>query len=455
MLIFLFSSKEVPSTTVQIQPNEIRQLLIYPPGKGGISINTEDFMCLATDQYLNDIIIDFYLKWIHNNVIPEAQKERTHIFSTFFYKRLTTMTRHTNHDKDVKQTAAQKRHARVQNWTKNVNIFEKDFIIIPINEQSHWFLVIICFPRLKGPVTFDTNVPVDLQYIKKESRWCMVSPFISFHIVFFICFAESSKKMALHIGSTTITPLSKHENALISLGEIYGVDEYDSERDEAEGDESDLESDDSDFDNSQPATPVVPGATSDSPTHQPIKQPLILIFDSLAGASRRRVAATLRDYLTCEYKIKMPEAPLHTFDKDNMPGHCVKVPQQNNFTDCGLYLLQYVEQFFKDPIRDYRIPIKQLVNWFDTLTATRKREDISNLIQKLMDERNGPNNKVILPDIPLPTLNGQLLETDDKEFGEEEMEEAEDDVSSIFVVRSKCIKVYLKYFVGRGRSCRW
>lgn len=194
MLIFLFSSKEVPSTTVQIQPNEIRQLLIYPPGKGGISINTEDFMCLATDQYLNDIIIDFYLKWIHNNVIPEPQKERTHIFSTFFYKRLTTMTRHTNHDKDVKQTAAQKRHARVQNWTKNVNIFEKDFIIIPINEQSHWFLVIICFPRLKGPVTFDTNVPVDLQYIKKESRWCMVSPFISFHIVFLYALQRAARK---------------------------------------------------------------------------------------------------------------------------------------------------------------------------------------------------------------------------------------------------------------------
>lgn len=195
MLIFLFSSKEVPSTTVQIQPNEIRQLLIYPPGKGGISINTEDFMCLATDQYLNDIIIDFYLKWIHNNVIPEAQRERTHIFSTFFYKRLTTMTRHTNHDKDVKQTAAQKRHARVQNWTKNVNLFEKDFIIIPINEQSHWFLVIICFPRLKGPVTFDTNVPVDLQYIKKESRWwCMVSSLIYLFTLYFLFYMLCRKQ---------------------------------------------------------------------------------------------------------------------------------------------------------------------------------------------------------------------------------------------------------------------
>lgn len=56
--------------------------------------------------------------------------------------------------------------------------------------------------------------------------------------------------------------------------------------------------------------------------------------------------ATLRDYLTCEYKAKMPGKPTKVFNKHNMPGHCVKVPQQNNYTDCGLYLLQYVEHFF-------------------------------------------------------------------------------------------------------------
>ncbi|XP_065361584.1 uncharacterized protein velo isoform X3 [Calliphora vicina] len=408
------NSENIPTTT-QLQPNEIRQLLIYPPGKGGISINTEDYMCLATDQYLNDIIIDFYLKWVHDNVIPEAQKERTHIFSTFFYKRLTTLTRHTHHDKDGgKLTPAQKRHARVQNWTKNVNLFEKDFIVIPINEQSHWFLAIICFPRLKGPVTFDTNTPVELQPIKKTK----------------------GKKVSLQIGNTTITPLSKRDSANV-LSEICAVGDDDSERDEAEGDDSDLASEDSDFDNtsssttlnsSQPATPIVTG-TPNTSAHQPIKQPLILIFDSLAGASRSRVVATLRDYLTCEYKIKMTGAPLHTFNKDNMPGHCVKVPQQNNFTDCGLYLLQYVEQFFKDPIRDYRVPIKQLAQWFDTLTVTRKREDISNLLQKLMNERNGPNNKIILPEIPFPTLNGLLVEPEgyNIEFEEEEMEDDDEE----------------------------
>lgn len=78
-----------------------------------------------------------------------------------------------------------------------------------------------------------------------------------------------------------------------------------------------------------------------------ICRPCILIFDSLAGASRNRVVATLRDYLTCEYRAKIREITNHTFNKFNIPGHNVKVPQQTNFTDCGLYLLQYVEHFFK------------------------------------------------------------------------------------------------------------
>lgn len=226
-----------------------------------------------------------------------------------------------------------------------------------------------------------------------------------------------------------------------------------------------MASEDSDFDNAgsaATAAAAVVGGTNNnnnnnnnttassantSPQTQAIKQPLILIFDSLAGASRSRVVATLRDYLTCEYKLKMPESNgPHIFNKDNMPGHCVKVPQQNNFTDCGLYLLQYVEHFFKDPIRDYRLPIKQLNNWFDTITVTKKREDISFLLQKLMNEKNGPNQQLILPKIPFPTLNGQLIEQEESyneehvEFEEEEMEEETIEEVSIGVLTFRYLR---------------
>lgn len=150
-------------------PENIRQILIYPQGKGGISINTEDYMCLATDQYLNDVIIDFYLNYLRINTLKKDQSSKTHIFSSFFYKRLTTATtRQKQCEKDVKLTAAQKRHARIASWTKNVKIFDKDFIIIPINEQSHWFLAIICYPGLNGPCTMEGNIPVKSAIMPKK-----------------------------------------------------------------------------------------------------------------------------------------------------------------------------------------------------------------------------------------------------------------------------------------------
>ncbi|KAH8366986.1 hypothetical protein KR084_012234, partial [Drosophila pseudotakahashii] len=305
-------------------------LVMYPPtGPGGLAISMKDYMCLGRGSFLNDIIIDFYLRWLKDNVIPEGQRERTHIFSTFFHKRLTTIT----HPINLKLTAAQRRHERVQKWTRSVDIFDKDFIIVPFNEQSHWILAIICFPSLRGPVAFGGD------------------------------------------------------------GDGTGAEE------------------------------------SSGGVDGPIKQPVILIFDSLAVISRHRAIAVLRDYLTCEYRAKKPDGDAHVFTRDNMPGFRVDVPQQENLTDCGLYLLQYAEQFFTHPITDYSLPLPELDDWFDLLTVTKKREDLSILIQKLMDEGNHHQQRKVLPVIDFPTLNGELVEerveekVEEKEEGNEKVEE--------------------------------
>lgn len=130
-------------------------------------------------------------------------------------------------------TAAQKRHQRVQSWTKNVNLFEKDFIIIPINEQSHWFLAIICFPNLTEPHTMDTNQPIKLTFNqKKPSKICLKS--ITCVSIVNDPLKIAEKKMTVQIGNTTITPLTKKDDSI----EVH--DDQTSERDEAEGDDSEL-----------------------------------------------------------------------------------------------------------------------------------------------------------------------------------------------------------------------
>ncbi|KAJ8985564.1 hypothetical protein NQ317_011524 [Molorchus minor] len=388
---------------------EIKQLLTYPPeGRGRISINTEDYVCLAQDQFLNDVIIDFYLKYLVENLSPE-QKPRVHIFSTFFYKRLTTKPTKASRksqpsELDPTLTAAQKRHARVKTWTKNVNLFEKDFVVVPINENAHWFLAIICYPGMDGCQTWDGK-PYKLEVQSRRKKKAVT---------------DMEKK-----GSVKQEKIEKP---------IICEEPELSDKDEAEGDDSDLESDDSEelplsqstvTSTTAPSPPQPTPSPPQIPTRQPkesrppIKQPCVLIFDSLAGASRCRVVATLRDYLTCEYKAKLGKERI--FNKDVIKGACPKVPQQNNFTDCGLYLLQYVEHFFSDPIKDYHIPISQIKNWFDEFIVTKKREDIANLIKSLMEEYG--KDIRLLPDIAFPTLNGKLVEHDDEE--DEMMEEEE------------------------------
>lgn len=126
-------------------------------------------------------------------------------------------TKKTQNDKDLKLSAAQRRHSRVGKWTKSVSLFDKDFIIIPINEQQHWFLAIICYPGLSGPVTFDCMIPVkQVKYVKKK--------------------VIDRKSVPLQIGNTTITPVSKRDQDSFYVGD-------ESEKDEAEGDESDAPSD--------------------------------------------------------------------------------------------------------------------------------------------------------------------------------------------------------------------
>ncbi|XP_046736580.1 uncharacterized protein LOC124405593 [Diprion similis] len=272
-------------------------ILIYPstPARNAITINEQDCACLGQDKCLNDVIIDFYLKYLSLEVLSEDDKNRIYTFSSYFYKRLTHPY---VSDVNKRLPLATKRYAGVQKWTKDVNIFEKDFIIIPINKSSHWFLAIICFPGLVGKVDVCRSTA---GYGKVETR----------------SNTENSMKIKLQRARTS--------------------------------------------------------------TQEVRKSPCILVFDSLPGFVRHnKVIVTLRDYLRCEYFAKTGMKKI--FSANTINGACPKVPQQSNCSDCGIYLLHYVERFFQDPIKDYNLPIKGLEEWFDESAVVHKRKEIYDLI---------------------------------------------------------------------------
>lgn len=91
-----------------------------------------------------------------NEILCPENRKRTHIFDTFFYQKLTNSAENKIREEN-NLNAAQRRHMRVKNWTRNVNIFEKDFLIIPINKNVHWYLAIVCYPYLKEPVYLENS----------------------------------------------------------------------------------------------------------------------------------------------------------------------------------------------------------------------------------------------------------------------------------------------------------
>jgi len=77
-----------------------------------------------------------------------------------------------------------------------------------------------------------------------------------------------------------------------------------------------------------------------------LKRPIILIFDSLNTTKKVKVLATLKQYLECEWNEKYAQDMGVLDIMSSLSGSSVNVPMQDNFYDCGIYLLQYVEKFF-------------------------------------------------------------------------------------------------------------
>ncbi|XP_053526285.1 sentrin-specific protease 7 isoform X6 [Artibeus jamaicensis] len=296
----------------------VQKLIVYPPPptKGGLGVTNEDLECLEEGEFLNDVIIDFYLKYLLLEKASNELVERSHIFSSFFYKCLTRKESNLTED-NPDLSMAQKRHKRVRTWTRNINIFNKDYIFVPVNESSHWYLAVICFPWLEEAVyeDFPQTIP-----------------------------QEAQAQQAEHDNKTIDD--DPHTTSTLSLG---AADSQSTE-------------------------------TNMSIPKKICKRPCILILDSLKAASIQNTVQNLREYLEVEWEVKRKTH--REFNKTNMVDLCPKVPKQDNSSDCGVYLLQYVESFFKDPIVNFELPI-HLEKWFPRHVIKTKREDIRELILKL------------------------------------------------------------------------
>jgi len=110
-------------------------VVVYPPSptaKFRVAVKEHDLEYLEPEEFLNDTIIDFYLQWFYREQVFKENWPKFHVFSSFFYTRLAK-------DKDC---------SKVVRWASD--IFQKDYLFIPINLSLHWTLAVVCYANRVG-----------------------------------------------------------------------------------------------------------------------------------------------------------------------------------------------------------------------------------------------------------------------------------------------------------------
>ncbi|KAK7048538.1 hypothetical protein R3P38DRAFT_2606333 [Favolaschia claudopus] len=168
-----FVRRSTRNTIVPKQPvaDADEVILVYPPNQtGAVNITNGDVARLEPGEFLNDTLIEFGLKlWLQEleKENPELAKQ-IHVFSSFFYKKLD------NKESKDKKKFPEKGYESVRKWTAKFDLFEKKYIIVPINENLHWYLAIIYQPEhiLKppSPPLPPTNSPKTRRKAREEAE---------------------------------------------------------------------------------------------------------------------------------------------------------------------------------------------------------------------------------------------------------------------------------------------
>lgn len=127
---------------------------------------------------------------------------------------------------------------------------------------------------------------------------------------------------------------------------------------------------------------------SKPPPRDPDK-PVIMMLDSL-GQTRTVATRALRQWLEAEGRDKRGMDV--EIDNRGLYPKSAQIPTQDNYSDCGLYVLGYLRKFFINPDeftkKLLRFDMSATSDWPD-MNPSKMREEIRNLIFELNDARNG------------------------------------------------------------------
>ncbi|KAF2702801.1 cysteine proteinase [Pleomassaria siparia CBS 279.74] len=375
------------------------------------TVHFTDLERLDEGQFLNDALIDFYLMHVseprerwhmfanecrycfeRSNIPPD----KVYLFNTHFY---TTLTRPVSGPKSIN-------YAGVARWTAKVDIFTYDYIVVPINENAHWYLAIICnapsIPRLRIVNGLSASSPVPTQPARESVFDVTTGPKT-------VNEEEAQELLKTKSRDNAVIDLDEDnlDDAKIKLVDAHAVDEHDDPLTHSGENKAVRESPVAETArlgtlslNDQLEKEVLEAPASSTAAKAKSKRkhgsalrkleldvPRIVILDSLEGTHPKAVRA-LKDYIIEEGEQK--RAMHAEIKQPTFYARARDIPTQQNFTDCGVFLLAYAEKFFADP-REFTDllfsrEMKSDLYWPD-LDTSKMRDQIRNILYDLYNQQ--------------------------------------------------------------------
>jgi sentrin-specific protease 7 len=310
-------SVELPWTATHPDwKNSWKSSIMYPPkGKIKVTVNEEDIERLDDGNYLNDTLIEFYIRWLEHHLLqdkPDIAK-RIYFLNTFFYERLTTNSkgkRGFNYE-------------AVQRWTSKIDLLSYDYIVVPVNENAHWYVAIICnAPRLLA------SNPEVLEMSESQGEGAVIDDVKEIGDKLTTKKSDVKSPDHVHTSATSTSIGDKLDRQVTPEPTVVTSDVVQA-----------------------PAPRSTPTRKGKRKSHVPPPRKYnpgglrIITLDSL-GLKHSPTCTNLKEYLVAEIKSK------HGVDIPP-PGSigmtATNIPQQDNFWDCGLFLLSYIEKFLERP----------------------------------------------------------------------------------------------------------
>ena len=125
---------------------------------------------------------------------------------------------------------------------------------------------------------------------------------------------------------------------------------------------------------------------------------MVITFDSL-GIPRSSICTSLKQYVVQEAKSRKD---LDISDQEIKGMTAKNIPTQGNYSDCGLYMCMYLEQFMCDPhgfVRKLLQREESQIRWPTQIHSDELRNRMRNLILDLHRQQEGETMEAEEPEL--------------------------------------------------------